>query len=143
MASKTGYKTIFIKLLIPNTQPSGGWSGISTPITYLDKGTYFCNLNIQYVVGSGTGNISSTLTAVTSDLEWADVNCNIICSSPNTGAMGIALTQPMIQQISNTFTLTQNNVPIYLKLECNLTGTWGTTVSNSTLNVLSFTKISA
>lgn len=143
MASKTGYKTIFVKITLPNTQPSGKWSGNNTPITFLDKGTYFCNMNVEYAVGSGSGNITLTLTAITSDLNWDDVNSNVICSSPNTGAMGVALTQPMRQQLGNTFTLTQNNVPIYLHLECNLTGVWGTTVSNSTLNIISFTKISA
>lgn len=143
MASKTGYKNILLKLNIPNTQPSGTWSGVNTPITYLDKGTYLCSLNVQYVVGSGSSNITQTLTAITTMLPWADVNTNVICSSPNTGAMGIALTQPMIQNLANTFTVTSDNTPIYLNAECTLTGTWGLTIGvYSNLNVISFTKLS-
>ena len=142
MASKTGYKNILLKLNIPNTQPSGTWSGVGNPITYLDKGTYLCSLNVQYVVGSGTGNISQTLTAITTMLPWTDVNTNVICSSPNTGAMGTALTQSMVQNLANTFTVTVDNTPIYIYLQCTLTGTWDLTVTNSNLNVISFTKLS-
>lgn len=143
MASKTGYKNILLPLNIPNTQPSGTWSGVNTPITYLDKGTYLCSLNIQYVVGSGSSNITQTLTAITTMLPWSNVNTNVICSSPNTGAMGSALTQPMIQNLANTFTVTADNTPIYIQLQCNLTGSWGLTIGvYSNLNVISFTKLS-
>jgi hypothetical protein len=143
MASKTGYKNILLKLNIPNTQPSGTWSGVNTPITYLDKGTYLCSLNVQYVVGSGTGNITQTFTNITTMFPWSDNNTNVICSSPLTGAMGIALTQPMVQNLANTFTVTSDNTPIYIQLQCNLTGTWGLTINNnSNLNVISFTKLS-
>ena len=142
MASRTGYQTIFLKPNVPNTQPSGVWSGVATPITYLDRGTYLCNFNVSYIVGSGVGNITQTLTAVTADLQWTDVNCNIITSTPNTGALGSTLTQPLRQVISNIFTLENNNTPIFLYLECSLTGTWGLTTVEPNLNVICFTKIS-
>ena len=143
MASKTGYDTIRIKVNnIPNTQPNGNWSGNPNPVGYLNKGVYFCDFNVG--LQSAGGATTQTMTvAVTSTLEWADVNSNIIISSPNTGNRVVSATQPLLYTMCNVCIIDTDNTPIYLMITSNVNvGTWGTTIANNPMvNIISFTKI--
>jgi hypothetical protein len=67
---RTGFKPhSVIAINIPNTQASGDWSGISTPITTLNSGVYYFTYNISYIP-VGAGPISNTFTAITTVPHW-------------------------------------------------------------------------
>lgn len=144
MALASGFQSIRIPLNnIPNTQPSGTWSGSTTQITTLDPGIYFVNWNVSYQV-NGIGPITNTLAIVTLNAVYTGPNAVIAASSPLTGAMGLTGTEPMRQTVTNTIIVTQPNTPVYVFLQCTLTGLWGTTnVNEQYLNSLSFTKITS
>jgi hypothetical protein len=144
MAIRNGFKPhSVVAINIPNTQISGDWSGISTPITTLDSGVYYFTYNISYVP-IGVGPISTTLTAITTVLPWVDVNTNIVCSSPNTGHLGGGNEAIMYQSLSGTAIITTDNTPVYLKLYCAVTGTWGSILPTSNqLNRIVILKLSS
>jgi hypothetical protein len=143
MSIAGGFPTIRVLLNnIAITQPSGVWSGNTTPVTYLNRGTYICNFNVSYIV-SGTGPITNTQTQVSLYDTPGGATSQVICSSPQTGQMGLAGTNAMRQTISNTFQVTADQVPVYVYLNCVLTGaTWGTVYpSELNLSILTFTQI--
>lgn len=143
MASKTGYNVIRVKLNnIPNTQPNGNWSGIGTPVTYLNRGVYFCDYNVG-LQSAGGATIQTMTVAIASVLPWTDVNSNIIVSSPNTGNMIVSATQPLLYSMCNVCTIDTDNTPIYVFITSSVNvGTWGTTIPNNPMvNIVSFTKI--
>ena len=144
MALRTGFKPhSVVSINIPNTQPSGDWSGISTPITTLDSGVYYFTYNISYVP-VGVGPISNTFTAITTVFPWIDANTNIVCSTPNTGQLGGINTDILYQSLSGTAIITTDNTPVYLKLYCAVTGTWGTILPTSNqLNRIIILKLSS
>ena len=143
MASKTGYRNIQMKVNnIPNTQPNGQWIGTTTPVGYLNKGVYFCNFNVG-LQSAGGATIQNMTVAVSSVLEWNDVNSNIIVSSPNTGNRVVSATQPLLYNMCNVCIIDTDNTPIFLMITCNVNvGTWGTIIANNPLvNIITFTKI--
>lgn len=143
MSIKTGIKTIDIKINnIPNTQPNGNWIGNATPITYLNKGMYLCNVNLGIASSGGATTMSYTI-AVTTVLPWVDVNTNIVVSTPATGNLTTSAILPVYQSCSNACTIDVDNTPIYLMIFCNVdVGNWGTTIATPNQNnIISFTKI--
>lgn len=143
MSAKTNYTSIRMKVNnIPNTQPNGNWSGNATPIGYLNRGVYFCNYNVA-LQSAGGATVQTMTVAVTSVLQWADVNSNIIVSSPNTGNIVVSATQPAFYNMCNVCIITTDNTPIFLMITSNVNvGTWGTTIpNNTTSNIITFTKI--
>lgn len=142
MATRNGFQSTRILLnAIPNTQPSGTWSGNNTPITFLDKGVYFCNFNVAYACG-GTGPITNSQTAICINAPFTSGGI-IVASTPITGQMGMSGANSLKQIVSNTFYITANNTPIYVYLSCTLTGPWGTTNPQDIgLNIVSFTQLS-
>ena len=143
MSIAQGFPTTRILLNnIPLTQPSGVWSGNNTPITYLNRGTYLCNFNVSYIV-NGTGPITNTQTYVSLYAPPGGSTSQVICASPQTGQMGLTGSNSMKQTISNTFQVVSDQVPVYVYLNCVLTGaTWGTLlVSEVNLNILTITQI--
>jgi hypothetical protein len=143
MSKKTGFRTTkIIETNIPNTQPSGNWVGNSIPITYLNKGIYLCNYNLG-IQSNGGATLLAMTVAVTSVLEWTDVNSNIIISTPATGNLVTAPNQPVYQSCSNVFTVDTNNTPIFLMINCNVdVGSWGTTLTQSNQNnIILFTRL--
>jgi hypothetical protein len=144
MAIRSGFQSSRIMLNnIPNTQPSGLWSGNNTPITYLSPGVYFCNYNVSYLV-NGTGPITNTQAYISLGASVSGGG-QIVAATPQTGQLGLVGTNSMRQTISNSFVVTSPNTPMYVYLNCVLTGaTWGTTnASEVYLNIVSFTKISS
>jgi hypothetical protein len=142
MSIKTGFKSIRVPVIIPNTQPNGDWIGVNTPITYLNKGVYFCNYNIAIASVGGATTIAATL-AVTSVLPWTNVNTNIIMSSPNTGNLATSPALPLYQNMCNVVSIDTDNTPIYVYMTVNVNlGNWGTTIASSNQNnVITFTQI--
>lgn len=143
MSLKTSYNTIRINVNgIPNTQLNGDWSGNPNPVGYLNKGVYFCNLNIG-LQSNGGATIQTMTVAVSSVLPWVDGNSNIIMSSPNTGNRVVSATQPLYYPMCNVCIIDTDNTPIYLMITSSVNvGTWGTTISGSQqANIISFTKI--
>lgn len=128
---------------ISNTQINGNWIGNPNPITYLNRGTYFCNMNIA-LQSAGGATIQSMTVAVTSGLPWVDINSNIIISTPNTGNMVVSSTIPLYYNACNVCIINTDITPIYLMITSNVNvGTWGTTLPNSNqTNIITFTKIS-
>lgn len=141
MSIKTGFKSIRVPVIIPNTQPNGTWTGVNTPITYLNKGVYFCNYNPS-VATVGGATLISGLLAVSSVLPWTDVNTNIIMSSPNIGNLTTSATIPLYQNMCNVVIIDTDNTPIYLYITVTVNlGNWGTTIANNQNNIITFTQI--
>jgi hypothetical protein len=123
--------------IVPNTQPSGNWSGNGTQLTTLDTGLYLATLTVNFQIGSGVGNLSNCLCSIYTN-----------AASPNrflgmpTSAFGCTGTVLPKQSMANIVYIPQDNTGIYLFLSCNLTGTWGLTdIVDPSLNQLVFIRI--
>lgn len=144
MSIKNGFDSIRILLNnIPDTQPSGVWSGNNTIRTYLNKGIYIVNYNVSYQC-NGIGPITDSQTVITAGASYTN-NGQIIVSNSPTGQMGAVGNNPMRYTLSNTFIIYNDATPIYVYLSCTLTGaTWGTINNNEQqLNSITFTRVSA
>lgn len=141
MSTRNGFQTIRIALNnIPNTQPSGVWSGNGTQLTTIDSGVYLVTYTVAYI--PTTGPITNSQTVLTTGLSFTGGG-QIIASTPITGQLALTGVSAMRQTLSNVFTITADNTPIFLYLSCTVSaGTWGTVLATeAALNTITFTKI--
>ena len=140
MPTKTGFKTITIPFNnIPNTQVSGSYS---SQVGILNKGVYLINISGTFYVGSGVGNITQASITLSEPYDLFNALTNFLVITPNYGPMGVLGTQSMDISARNIVTISTDNTPIYIRIICTLTGTWGTTNPNSQQNKILITKIS-
>ena len=144
MSVRNGFDSIRVLLNnIPNTQPSGVWSGNNNIQTYLNKGIYIVNYNVSYGC-NGTGPTTNTQTVITAGASFTK-NGQIIVGTSPTGQMGSLGANGQRYTLSNTFVISADATPVYVYLSCTLTGaTWGTVnIAEQSMNIVSFTKISS
>ena len=97
--------------ILPLNQLTGDWTGNTTPITYLNKGSYSFMYNYGFL--ANTGSITSTLAIITLYQPYLTAGYKEVVSSPETGIMGGAV---FIQSIMNNVYIPIDNTPVYLNI---------------------------
>ena len=115
-------------LIRPTNQTGNNWVGNTTPVTYLDKGSYSILYNYGFV--ATVGSITSVLSVITIDGPLGTPSAQEIASNSPTGPMGGGV---FIQSIQNNIYIEQDNTPIYLGIIVSFTaGTiWGWQQANT------------
>jgi hypothetical protein len=141
MSSAAGLQIYRIPIQ-PVGQTVAQWSGSTTPITYLDIGTYYLTYNSAVV--SSDSSMSNMYGIITKDALFAQPGWDVICASAKLSALGTVLgTTPLGFSISNTFVIDTDNTPIYLDLSITKSGgsTWGIPAGNTYNNNMNYIVI--
>lgn len=133
MSVKTNLITYKIPIK-PSNQTTSSWSDMSTPITYLNKGTY--NFTYNCMLQSSVGTLTSVLAIITRNALFPNAGYVELVASNKTGGMGSGGTTPLGVSIQNNLYIDTDNTPIYLYLVVNISGgtTWGVPIGTNQYN---------
>lgn len=112
----------------PSNQTTSLWTGsspTSSPITYLNKGTY--NITYNCMIQASVGTLTNCFGIITKNALFAQPNYVELTASCKTGGLGAGGVGPLGFSIQNNIVITQDNTPIYLYLAVTISGgsTWG------------------
>lgn len=154
MSLVSGVSNIRIPFVIPQTP--GNVSGAldvtingktysnTTVFTTINRGTYLVNWNPR-VSPDGGIVISSFRFALTINAQLNGANSITIATSPLVGNIGQGINNPVTWGLSNIFTITNDNTPVYvyMNVATNTGGKWYMATSNdvSNLDDIDFTRL--
>ena len=153
MSLVSGLPNIKIPFVIPITspQPVGTWSGNNTVFTTLNRGTYWLNWSprINPIANTtGDNKITQFQLALSINQPFGVAGNTILATSPLCGLIGQQTNQPVTWTLSNIFTITADNTPVYVYINIIMAvtptaNTWYMGVSNDIANLddIDFTRI--
>jgi hypothetical protein len=128
MSSASGINVLPIKIF-PSNQSTTSWTGNSTPVTFLDKGSYSIIYNYGITASSGPA-LTSTRAIITRNAPYGSPGAQIVVANSDTGGLGGGVS---IQSMMNNIYIDVDNTPIYLNLTVEMgVGTiWGIQIANT------------
>jgi len=154
MSVKSGLQIIKVPVLA-NTNLSGLWIGNTTPITYLDVGTYLLTWNVACYPTLATDLITTSQFSITANQPYLSAGYSVVAITTILNSLGMIAQAGGYNELSwelmNVYTITANNTPIYAYQNCVLstagvlspTHTWYNTVLLETnLNRVNIIRIS-
>lgn len=107
---------------------TGAWNlsgqGNTVQFTTINRGTYFLNWSPRPQPANGANTVTQYQFAVTINQPFGVAGSVILATSPLCGAIGQTAGNAVTWPLSNVFTITADNTPVYVYLNVAVVGGW-------------------
>lgn len=150
MALVCGLQNIKLPFVIPITTPqaSGLWAGNNTVFSRVNRGTYILNWNPRVAPTNALNQITQFQMSIASVAPVGQPGSIYLATSPLCGLIGQQPGNAVTWALTNVFTITDDNTPIYVYLNIVVANTappnqWYMGISNDIPNLddIDITKI--
>jgi hypothetical protein len=146
MSIVSGLSNVKIPLVIgtqaaPNA--SGAWVSNAVQFTTINKGTYYVNWNPRVAPANVANQITQFQFAITITQPFGVGGNVIVAASPLCGTIGQLAGNAVSWPLSNVFTITADNTPVYVYLNVTVVGGWymNTAADIANLDDIDITRI--